>query len=318
VAGKLLAETNNPAIYIIISLPTIIMALRYPLKYTVMTASVTTLVIIFDYRVVRYEFDYLFIFLSFIWIIGLLVNASMEVERQVQEERIKLQEKEKLAAVGQMAAGIAHEVRNPLTTIKGFVQLLNKRQEYNDTQIIKGYLEMINKEITRVDSLLVDFLQFARPNTPQLIISNINNTIEELRILLEAQCFNKGISLYLRLAPDLPAVKCDYNQIKQVIINMCINAMDAMCDCQRKDLIIETSFDTKYIHIRIEDTGCGIPQEQASRIFNPFYTTKESGSGLGLSVCYTIIENHQGKIQVETQINKGAKFLILLPRCTQD
>jgi len=164
-AAKLMVETQNPSIQIVLVLPTVIMALRYSMFYTSLTAFMTTSVVLFNqwlYR--RFETDYMLVYLSFIWVIGLLVNSSMELERQMQAEKQNLQEREKLAAIGQMAAGIAHEVRNPLTTIKGLVQLLNKYQLMKDKNIVQNYLELIDQEIERVDSLLKDFLQFARPN----------------------------------------------------------------------------------------------------------------------------------------------------------
>lgn len=315
VAGKLLIETNNASVHIIITLPTVIMALRYPIKYTIMTAFITTLVVITSQLITAtLEVDYILILLSFIWVIGLLVNASMEVERQAQAERLKIESKEKLAVVGQMAAGIAHEVRNPLTTIKGFVQLLYKYNGVKDSDVTKSYLDMIDKEITRVNDLLKEFLQFAKPNKPQLVISDINKAILEISFLLEAHCSNKGINMNFDLTENLPLIECDYNQIKQVIINISFNAIDAMLFSGKKELMIRTSNDPKYICIDIKDTGSGMTDEQVKKIFDPFFTTKDTGSGLGLSVCYSIIENHHGKILVFSQPGQGTKITILLPK----
>lgn len=314
IAGKLLIETNNPSVQIILVLPTVIMALRYPLKYTIITAGMTTGVVLVNAKIYNYyEFDYLFLFICFIWVIGFLVNASMEVERQVQEERRKLQEKENLAAIGQMAAGIAHEVRNPLTTIKGFVQLLDRYNGVKDPSILKDYLTMIDKEIDRVNSLLKDFLLYAKPSKPELCLSNINDTIEDIRVLMEAQCTSKGITMIKAFVEDLPDIYCDKNQIKQVIMNIALNAIDAMQDSEQKELKLETIRDYKYVYIKIKDSGSGISQDKLRKIFNPFFTTKESGTGLGLSVCYSIIDNHHGIIKVKSEEGKGTEFIICLP-----
>ncbi len=314
-AGKLLVETQNPSVQIILVLPTVIMALRYRLKYTILTVLVTTLVVLISEKLYhQYEFDYLIIFISFVWVIGLLVNASVEVERKMLEEREKLQEKEKLAAIGKMAAGIVHEVRNPLATIKGFVQLLDKYNTVKDADILKRYLEMIDKEVDRMNNLLKDFLQFARPAKPKLAFCNINETILDINVLLEAQCMNKCIDMELLLAPDMPVILCDNNQMKQVIVNIALNAIDAMMHNQNRKMIVRTAFDQNNVHVQIEDSGIGMSEEQVRSIFNPFYTTKENGTGLGLSVCYSIIENHRGRIEVKSLPNQGTVFIITIPR----
>lgn len=315
VAAKLLVETQNPSVQIIIVLPTVIMALRYSIKYTLLTAFVTTFVIILNFLVYKaFEIDYLIILTSFIWILGLLVNSSMEVERQMQEERQKLQEKDKLAAIGQLAAGIAHEVRNPLTTIKGFVQLLRKYEIDRNVDIKTDYLGIIDKEIDRMNELLKDFLQFAKPVKPKLTLNNINNTIKDINVLLEAQCFSQNAKIELALDQDMPNIFCDYDQIKQVIVNIVLNSIDAMEQSEQRIIKIMTKFDQSNIYFSIEDTGTGMTEEQTRKIFDPFYTTKEDGTGLGLSVCYSIIENHQGRINVVSNLNKGTVFEIVLPR----
>lgn len=313
VAGRLIAETHNPSVQIIIVLPTVIMALRYPLKYTVLTALVTSLVFIVSEKIYGiFEFDYLFIFVSFIWVIGLLVNTSMEAERKLQEDRRKLQEKENLAAIGQMAAGIAHEVRNPLTTIKGFVQLLEKHNGEKD-QIVNSYLMMIDKEINRMNSLLKDFLQYAKPGKPELVIKNVNLIILDIFFLLEAHCHSKGVKMETDLASSLPEIQCDENQIKQVIMNIVLNGIDAMEKSEEKLLRIATFYDKKNVCIDIRDSGCGIASDQRAKVFVPFYTTKEQGTGLGLSICYAIIESHNGKIEIESNPDEGSTFTVSLP-----
>lgn len=315
VAAKLLIETQNPSVLVIIVLPTVIMALRYSLKYTLLTAFMTTFMIIINIKIYsEFEFDYLFILLSFIWILGLLVNTSMEMERQMREEKQKLQERDKLAAIGQLAAGIAHEVRNPLTTIKGFVQLLYKYKGMKQEALLEKYLQTIDQEIDRVNDLLKDFLQYAKPVKPKLTMNNINQTVKDLGNLIEAQCINHSIRLDMHLVPEMPNIFCDYDQIKQVVLNIVLNAVDAMQQSDIRRLEIRTDFDENHVYIRIEDSGTGMTGEQLKKIFNPFYTNKTNGSGLGLSVCHSIIKNHRGRINVVSQVNAGTRFEVILPR----
>lgn len=314
-AGYLMSDIRNLSVQIIIVLPTIVVALRYSRKYTVIMALATSIVIVLS--VVRYsfmEYDNLFIFVSFVWLIGLLVNVFMETERRVQRELQKILEKEKLAAIGEMAAGIAHEVRNPLTTIKGFVQLLDRFNKVKEPDTLKKYLSMIDKEIDRVNDLASVFLQFARPRKPQLTYRNLNNTILDLNIILRSHCNNKKVQLEIEYSTNLPDILCDEDQIKQVIINMALNAIDAMQDSPVKLLKIKTDFNSDYVCIKISDTGCGISSDQLDKIFLPFFTNKDSGTGLGLSMCNSIIENHKGRIEVESTFGKGTTFRILLPR----
>lgn len=315
IAAKLMAETGNPSIQIIITMPTVIMALRYPIKYTLITAFMTSSLIIINLLIYRqFQFDYIFILISFIWVIGLLVNSSMEVERQMQRERLILQEREKLAAIGQMAAGIAHEVRNPLTTIKGIVQLLYKYSFTKDITQHKSYLMMIDKKIDRMNELLKNLLQFAKPVKPKLALNNINDTIGEIGALLESHCAGKHIEIEMNLYPDMPSILCDHDQIKQVIINIALNAVDAMQDSDVKMLRFVTSYNQNSVSVVIKDTGSGMTIEQTRKIFDPFYTTKDSGTGLGLSVCHSIIANHQGRIEVNSKLDEGTAFMIVIPR----
>lgn len=315
IAAKLLVETRDPSVQIIIVLPTVIMALRYSFKYTLIIAFMTSLMIMINAGIYRsYELDYVLILVSFIWILGLLVSISMEVERQMQEEKLKIQERDKLAAIGQMAAGIAHEVRNPLTTIKGFVQLLYKYDVKKNEKLLANYLETIDKEIDRMNDLLKDFLQFAKPVRPKLSANNLNQIVKDISVLIEAQCISQCIRFEMTIDSDLPNIFCDYDQIKQVIVNIALNGIDAMQQSAVKLLQISTDHNQEYVFFNIADSGSGMTEEQQKKIFDPFYTTKENGTGLGLSVCYAIIENHHGRIEVTSLVNKGTVFKIALPR----
>lgn len=315
ISGWLLAQTNDSSVRVIIVLPTVLVALRYAVKYTILIAGVTSLVVIVSDTInQKNNIDYEFIFICFIWLLGILISKTMENERQLYREKQKLLENEKYAAMGQMAAGIVHEVKNPLTTIKGFIQLLERNITKKDPKEVKDYLKVINKEIDRVNNLLKDFLQYAKPSTPKFTICNFNQILLDMSILLESQCTAKGIKLEIDLEAVPPEGYCDTNQITQVILNICLNAIDSMVHSPQKILTINTFTDAEYIYVVIKDTGCGMTKEQMEKIFNPFYTTKEHGTGLGLSVCYKIVENHSGKISVESEVNQGTRVSIVLPK----
>ncbi len=314
VAARLLAQTNDSTLQIIIVLPTVIMALRYSMIYTIITAAVTTIVLMVNaFLLGTFEIDSIFVLVSFIWILGLLVNSSMEVERKMQDERRKIQEREKLAAVGQMAAGIAHEVRNPLTTIKGYVYLLHNK-EYSGSENSKDkYFAEINKEIDHMNDLLNGFLQYARPAEPRLTLNNINEIIRDCSMILEAQCISNYARVELNLDDSIPETLCDHDQIKQVLVNIVLNSVDAVQQCPIKRVCIYTKKDQENICFCVEDTGSGMTDDQKEKIFDPFYTTKKNGTGLGLSVCSMIISNHSGKIIVSSSVGQGTIFEIYLP-----
>lgn len=320
IIAHLMAEINTPSVELIIVLPTIVMAVRYKKLYTVIMAGMTTIVILVSDIISKgFASDYKLILICFIWLIGLLINSSLEIQRQMQEERKVIQETEKLTALGKMAAGIVHEIRNPLTTIKGFVQLMYRCQDSEmQEEKSKKYLRMIDKEIDRTSSLLEEILKYVKPSEPQLQLNDVNKTLTDIKFILEAHSVSKGIKMNVNLIPDLPKIKCDYNQIKQVIINIVLNAVEAMSNSEKKILNIRTYFDKQYVYIRIEDSGTGIGKSQIKDIFNPFFTTKENGTGIGLSICNSIVKNHNGKIKVTSEINKGTEFTIFLPKEQND
>ncbi len=320
IIAHLMAELNTPLVELIIVLPTIVMAVRYKKIYTIIMAGMTTIVILMsDIFLKGMASDYKLILICFIWFIGLLINSAMEIQRQMQEEKKIIQETEKLTALGKMAAGIVHEIRNPLTTIKGFVQLMSQCQNSEmKGEKCKTYLKMIDKEIDRTSSLLEEILKYVKPSKPQLALNDVNKTVTDIKFILEAHSVSKGIKMIVNLTPEMPKIKCDYNQIKQVIINIVINAVEAMIDSEKKLLEISTYYDKEHVYIVIEDSGTGIEEPKIKEIFDPFFTTKENGTGIGLSICNSIIKNHNGIINVTSRMNEGTKFTIVLPRVQND
>lgn len=307
--------TASPCIQIVIILPTVVMALSYQRKYSAIFAASTSLLLIISTCINQHiEPGNLSILISFIWLNWYLISIFRESLLKSHADMQRMLEKEKLAAIGQMAAGIAHEVRNPLTTIKGFVQLLDKFNGVKDPETLKSYLFMIDKEINRLNDLINDFLQYAKPKKPQLSNSNLNNILYDLEMMVRNHCVNNNVRFELVYNHDLPYIKCDKNQIKQVILNIVLNGIDSMNDTTEKLLVITTNYDANHVFLRISDTGCGISPEEINKIFTPFYTSKNNGTGLGLSLCNSIIEDHQGEIKVESVVGQGTIFTILLPR----
>jgi len=220
----------------------------------------------------------------------------------------------KLASVGELAAGIAHELNNPLTGIIGYAQLLSDRQ--NVSQDIKKDLDRIYYESQRAARIVQNLLGFARRHEPQKTYFDVNELIEKTLELRDYQLRTSNIGVYTNLASNLPQMLADYHQMQQVILNILINAEHAIAQTKHRGKItITTSMVEDCIKISIADDGPGISKNSINRVFDPFFTTKEvgSGTGLGLSVCYGIITQHGGKIYVQSQQGRGATVNIELP-----
>lgn len=213
---------------------------------------------------------------------------------------------EKLTIAGQLAAGIAHEVRNPLTAIKGFFQMMEKDLKGN-----KMYFEVISSEINRIETILNELLVLARPQQVKYELKNIEVIINHVITLLKTQSNLNSIELIKSIEPNLPLIKCNENQLKQVFINFLKNAIEAMEKGGRITIEIR-KYHTDMIMIRIIDQGTGIPEHLLSKIGEPFFTTKEQGTGLGLMICKNIIEEHKGSLNINSSSN-GTKVEIFLP-----
>jgi two-component system, NtrC family, sensor kinase len=233
-----------------------------------------------------------------------------EAHRRLQETQQQLIQSERLAAVGQIAARVAHEVNNPLAIIKTAIGLINRRhREYNPAA---EELQMIGEEIDRIARIIDELREFSRP-TPTHEVVHVNRVIQSLQGLLESNLRERQITLKVVLDPHLPQVRISADQLKQVILNVVRNAEDAMP--QGGDLTIQTACKGPRIELSITDTGCGISPEHRGRLFDPLFTTKrqERGMGLGLSVSYGIIQGAGGRIDVESEVGKGSTFRVSLP-----
>jgi two-component system NtrC family sensor kinase len=233
--------------------------------------------------------------------------------RELQSAQQQVIRTEKLASLGRMAAGVAHELNNPLTGMLTFAHLLARKapkdsQDYADLQLIIG-------ETNRCSKIIKDLLQFARESPPQRRPENLNEVIRQTILILQPQAQFHDIRLRLQLETDLPRSVVDAAQIKQVLMNILLNAAEAMP--KGGDLTIATvSGPPGKITIAVSDTGSGIAPEHLPSIFDPFFTTKDpgKGTGLGLSVSLKLIENHGGTIEVSSEVDRGSTFRILLPR----
>jgi signal transduction histidine kinase len=216
---------------------------------------------------------------------------------------------DRLASLGRMSAGIAHEVRNPLTGVSLLLDELHDRLlgKENDQQLIRRALG----EIERLESLVNEMLHFATLPTPKLAYGQVENVVEGVLLLTRKQCQRQNVELIEKLADDLPEIMLDGDRLKQVLLNLLNNALDAMPD--GGVLTVAVKLENDKILIRVSDTGIGIPAEKIPLIFEPFFTSKGHGTGLGLAISYNIISDHGGEIVIESNLGEGTTVVILLP-----
>ncbi len=253
-------------------------------------------------------------------LLGTLANqTSIAIENAMLYEDLKqsksyMRRADRLASLGTLTAGLAHEIRNPLVAIKTFTQLLPER--IGDEEFRSHFLNLASSEVDRISSLITELLEFARPSEPKLEFEDINSILDGMILLVSSEIKKKQIVIMKTYSEDLPPIQIDREQIKQVFLNLLLNSIEATP--KQGEIIIKTrSFvkpgDEHYIQIEVTDTGYGIPAENLEDIFTPFFTTKAKGCGLGLSISHQIIQDHRGYISVESDLNKGASFFINLP-----
>lgn len=235
-----------------------------------------------------------------------------ERTKELTEMQAKLLQSEKLASLGKLAAGVAHEINNPLGAILIYSHLLLEETPKNTPNYEN--LKKIVKETSRCKDIVKGLLEFARPKEPEMVLTDINETVDRALAILEKQVLFQNITIKKEYG-QVPRIIADPSQLQQVFMNIIINAAEAMSG--QGTLTIKTSLDPgqEKIKIAFTDTGHGIRPEDMSRLFEPFFTTKEvgKGTGLGLAISYSIIQKHEGTIEVESQVDKGSTFTIILP-----
>ncbi len=222
---------------------------------------------------------------------------------------ILAQTRMKLEILNEMSAGIAHEIRNPLTSIKGASKLLADKLKNNDNPEDHEYLNIVNEEIERLNNILVNFQNFTRPLKIEKELVSINELIQKTVKFAEIDTLN--IRIRQDLYRDLQMVQADASHMKQVFLNLIKNSAEA-CDPDG-ELVIKTEYISPWVKISFSDNGPGIPGELINQIFEPFFTTKPSGIGMGLAICQKIIQTHNGRIEANNILPKGTQFSILLP-----
>jgi two-component system, NtrC family, sensor kinase len=237
--------------------------------------------------------------------------------QNLKQSQDTLRRADRLSSLGLLTAGLAHEIRNPLVAIRTFTQLLPER--YEDAEFREGFQGLALKEVDRICGLITDLLSFARPSKPNVVQEDMNDVIDGIARILDTQAKEKSVELTRDFAPNLPKVWIDREQMKQVFMNLIFNGIQAMNDggtitiSTRISTPAATDQSPSFVQVEVRDTGIGIPEENLEHIFDPFFTNKDEGSGLGLSISHQIVQEHGGYVTVESKVGKGTSFLVNIP-----
>jgi len=250
-------------------------------------------------------------------------NEMTEKLGHIRELEDRLRRADRLAALGTMAAGIAHDIRNPLTSILIFSQLMS--MHYDDPDVREKFDRVVPRELERVQSVIEDMMELARPSAVHLEPANINEVLAQVIELFEGQASAQGIKFLREVEQGLPFCIADRKRLHRCFSNLVANAIQAMPtggEVRLNTRCVEAAFPASRppgtrpepaIRVIISDTGQGIPPDRLSRIFDPFYTTKEKGVGLGMAITHRIVEDHKGTIDVASQVNVGTTFTLHFP-----
>lgn len=238
-----------------------------------------------------------------------LIGAYGQFRDITEQQKTKefLQKTDRLSLIGELAAGMAHEIRNPLTSLRGFIQLLQ-----GETKKYREYFKIMLDEMERINLIVSEFLILAKPQVMQIQPKDISQLLQQVLVLMEADARQNHVQIRCHWEENLPFVKCEESQLKQVFINVIKNAIESMP--KGGEITVEAkALGESQVLIRVIDQGCGIPREQLSKLGEPFFTTKENGTGLGLMVSYMIIQAHQGSLYIDSQVNHGTTVEVVLP-----
>jgi signal transduction histidine kinase len=249
--------------------------------------------------------------------IGDLGRNFNQMVRQLRESRIEIERlhrtqmsrAEHLATLGELATGLAHEIRNPLAGIAGVIEIIGR--DLPSTSPARAVVKDVRQEIARINHIVTDLLQTARPHPPKVRKSDLNTTVEHAVMLGRQQALAKSIEISLLKDPSLPEVDHDSDQMHQVLLNLLLNALQAI-DANGKIKVSVRKQGTAAV-VEVSDNGRGIAPDHLPNIFRPFYTTKGDGTGLGLSLARRIVEDHHGRIDVTSAVGQGTTFAVVLP-----
>jgi signal transduction histidine kinase len=241
--------------------------------------------------------------------LGKATKQLGETSRQLELSMEQVRRADRLAAIGQLAAGLAHEIRNPLASMEGAVDIL-ERQPKSDSERVE-FLGIIKKECLRLNRLLSDLLDFARPRQPQILSTRTDGILRSVAKLVSTSAERSKIIVKITHSDELPEVQCDPQQLRQVVLNLTLNAIQSMP--AGGTVTLSARHEDSRILISVTDEGHGISENDMDQIFDPFFSTKDGGTGLGLSVAHQIVSQHGGAISVERNQIKGMIFTVSLP-----
>jgi signal transduction histidine kinase len=244
---------------------------------------------------------------------GTLVELQQRERRRSEALERELARQRHLSSLGQMAAGLAHEIKNPLGAIQGAAEVL--ADDFPPGHRKREMLEVVAKESRRLARVVEDFLAFARPRSPDRHPTDVNRLVQEALAQMREQARARGVRFEHRLDPSLPSVPLDRDQIHQVLLNLILNALEAMPEGGTVAVVTEPARieDRPAVAIRVADTGEGIERADLERIFDPFYTTRPKGTGLGLSISHSILRSHAGTLDVESAKGRGTTVTLRIP-----
>jgi len=275
-----------------------------------------------DYRSIH-RFQWIVV-ASFLVFVGILFTALLLIAKRAEgiialraQERRKLEEKlhqtERLAALGEMVAGVSHEIRNPLGIVRSTAELLHSRLEQERK---KRLADIIVEESTRLNDILTEFLDFARPKTPRISSCRLEDVLERNLRVIEADCEQKGVRIEREYGTGDYSMEADADLVYRALVNLLSNALQAMPDggfLRVKTRLINGDPLSPQVELCVEDSGCGIPEGQMKKIFNPFFTTREKGTGLGLAIVRGIVDTHHGDIELRSRPGEGTTAVLRLP-----
>lgn len=254
------------------------------------------------------QISFMVVFYSITWLCLMLVVFVIENVDQQMEIRQKLQRDEKLNVVSQLAASVAHEVRNPMTTVRGFLQLISDEENLPDSQ--RAYIEIALSELDHAQSIINDYLSLAKPNTEDLAAINISEEVAKNVALMTSYSNIQNVEIQTNIQNSL-YIKGNKGEIKQVLVNIIKNGIEAMDNGGK--LTVNAYEKNGVVSIEIIDTGKGMTKNQMKKLGTPFYTTKEKGTGVGLTISFQLVKAMKGEISVESQVGKGTVFTLQFP-----